>query len=131
MNNKTLLFTIASGFVAVLLGAFGAHALKNIAPLALIDTWKTASFYHFIHTVVLLIIILKQQLLTHLGKQLDSSAYNKVVIGFFAGMILFSGSLYLYVLSQIKLFAMVTPIGGVILLLSWAYWFKTELFDQS
>ncbi len=123
MDKKTtLLLAISSGFFAVLLGAFGAHALKSIVAPNLIETWKTASFYHFMHTVVLLIVAIRQQMdITR------SLALKRVVVGFTLGMMLFSGSLYLYVISQIKIFAMITPIGGVVLLLSWAYWFKTEL----
>jgi len=94
-------------------------------PLSLLDTWKTASFYHFIHTVILIFITLKFD-----NKELKYKKYHAVFIGFLIGMILFSGSLYIYVLSQIKLFAMVTPIGGLVLLMSWAYWFKVEQETQ-
>lgn len=120
MSKNLLLISLVSGFLAVLLGAFGAHALKTSLTPQLIETWKTASFYHFVHTVVLLIVLLKQQI--NPLKQ-----YTTIGLGFLVGLILFSGSLYVYVISQIKLFALITPIGGVFLLLSWAYWFKVEL----
>lgn len=124
MTQRTaLLLTISSGFLAVLLGAFGAHALKSIVSPAMIETWKTASFYHFIHTTVILIIVLKQPISF-------SKKHSYVVLGFLIGMLLFSGSLYIYVLSQIKLFALITPIGGLCLLLSWSYWFKVELSNN-
>ncbi len=123
MNHRVyLLIAISSGFIAVLLGAFGAHALKSIASPAMIETWKTASFYHFIHTAVLLIVILKHQV-----NPFTILQFNRLTIGFILGMCLFSGSLYLYVMSQITFFAMITPIGGLVLLLSWAYWFRVEL----
>jgi len=121
MSKHGLLIAIGSGFLAVLLGAFGAHALKSMVPLSLLDTWKTASFYHFIHTVILIFITFKFD-----REGLGHKKYQQLFIGFLMGMILFSGSLYVYVISQITLFAMVTPIGGVVLLLSWAYWFKIE-----
>ncbi len=127
MTERTaLLIAISSGFLAVLLGAFGAHALKGMVPLALLTTWKTASFYHFIHTLVLLGIGIKQS-----GTRLKQRQYTFINVGFLTGILLFSGSLYIYVLTQTKVFAMVTPIGGVILLFSWAYWFKVELLNTN
>lgn len=123
MSSKTTrLIAIGGGFFAVLLGAFGAHALKNSVPPHLIETWKTANFYHFMHVVVLLAVAIRQQL-----DRSDLLSLQRVVGGFLLGMTLFSGSLYLYVITQIPLLAMITPIGGIILLLSWAYWFKVEL----
>lgn len=123
-QKSVLLIAISSGFIAVLLGAFGAHALKNMVPPAMIVTWKTASFYHFIHTVILLLIALRQQIRPFKGQQ-----FNRIAIGFIMGMVLFSGSLYVYVISQMTVFAMITPIGGLVLLFSWAYWFKAELYN--
>lgn len=91
-----------------------------MVPVNLLDTWKTASFYHFIHTAVIFIIVLKQQ-------AVNSKNHLMVINGFLLGMILFSGNLYLYVITQIKLLAMITPIGGLVLLASWPYWFMVEL----
>jgi len=124
-SKQNRLIAISSGFLAVLFGAFGAHALKSMVPLSLMDTWKTASFYHFIHTLVLIFISFKQQ-----DKALEIKKYSKLFFVFLTGMLLFSGSLYLYVISQIKIFAMITPIGGLILLVGWAYWFRIELLNR-
>lgn len=122
MNKPVLLIVLASGFLAVLLGAFGAHALKNMVPLALLDTWKTASFYHFVHTLALMALIVKQ-----IGSPLKAYQFKMTSYAFITGMILFSGSLYGYVLSGFKPLVFITPVGGFCLLFAWLYWFWCEL----
>jgi uncharacterized membrane protein YgdD (TMEM256/DUF423 family) len=92
------------GCSAVLLGAFGAHALKGIDP-ALLSTWSTASQYHLVHSVVLLFSSTRSVLATRLLT---------------AGVLTFSGSLYLLVLTRVKILGAVTPIGGLLLAAGWA-----------
>lgn len=111
MNNKSLIIISGiMGFAAVALGAFGAHGLKSILNELLLETYKTGVLYHLIHSVVLLAIALT-------GKD----KFIKSFWFFFAGIILFSFSLYVYSISQITMFAMITPIGGVLLLIGWLY----------
>jgi uncharacterized membrane protein YgdD (TMEM256/DUF423 family) len=87
-------------------GAFGAHALPTrVSDIKLLKTWDTAAHYHLIHSVALVGSILLQ---------------NKWAASFFsAGMALFSGSLYVLVLSEQKKLGAITPIGGLLLAGGW------------
>ncbi|MEO7723229.1 MAG: DUF423 domain-containing protein [Chthoniobacterales bacterium] len=107
---NTLLFRIAAGlgFLAVGLGAFGAHALKNI--LQTNDTteaWKTAVLYHVVHALALLLLALLP------------TANRAAASLFIAGVVLFSGSLYLLALTNVKWLGAITPIGGLCFLAGW------------
>jgi len=101
------------GFLSVALGAFGAHGLEKILTDKLLDTFKTAVEYQFLHSIVLLIVgLLASQHLKALSIKL--AGYF-----FLVGILLFSGSLYLYIATQTKIFAMITPVGGIFFLLGW------------
>lgn len=110
MNDKKIWIIISavSGFTAVALGAFGAHGLKSTISIEMLEIFKTGIFYQFVHTIVLLILSV-----TNFIKGKISS------ILFLLGIILFSFSLYLYSTSGIKIFAMITPVGGVCFLIGW------------
>ena len=98
----------ACGFLAVALGAFGAHGLKNT--LALNDTlavWQTAALYHLVHAAVMLAVASREPLRVWAWRL------------FAAGVVIFSGSLYGLALSNVKVFGAITPIGGVCLLAGW------------
>lgn len=101
------------GFFSVALGAFGAHGLEKALSPELLETFKTAVEYQFLHSIVLLIVAL---LAAH---QLTSLSIKLSGYFFLVGILLFSGSLYLYVATQIKLFAMITPVGGLFFLFGW------------
>lgn len=97
------------GFAAVALGAFGAHGLKpQLAERGTAAIWETAALYHLVHSAVLLALAL--------GLPGARWAFRFFV----AGVVLFSGSLYLYALSGWKPLAFVTPAGGIGLLAGWA-----------
>lgn len=102
------------GFFAVLLGAFGAHGLRGRVDERMLSVWKTACEYHFYHALALLLI----GLLAQTGKLpgLDVSAGC-----FAAGIFLFSGSLYLMVLSGQSWMGAITPVGGLLFLVGWAW----------
>jgi len=111
--HKTLLIAAAiSGFLAVTLGAFGAHSLKASlgANLAI---YQTAVQYHFFHTFALLITAL---LSCHYpnGRSFIISSFT-----FLFGMVLFSGSLYLLAITNIRWLGAITPVGGVLFLIGW------------
>ena len=110
MNDKKIWIIISavSGFTTVALGAFGAHGLKSTISIEMLEIFKTGIFYQFVHTIVLLILSV-----TNFIKGKISS------ILFLLGIILFSFSLYLYSTSGIKIFAMITPVGGVCFLIGW------------
>ncbi len=104
-----------NGALAVLLGAFGAHGLKARVDTSMLDIWSTASHYHFYHALGLLLIGL-------LARQLGGAA-GVVTAGWimFAGMLVFSGSLYLLVLTGHKWLGAITPLGGLALIVSWLW----------
>lgn len=115
--------TAILGFLAVALGAFGAHALKNSVSPEMIDVWKTAVQYQMFHVLALLSVILLEH---------REHAARWQIIGWFfvVGCIVFSGSLYLLVISEIKLFGMITPIGGSVLLIGWLLLFFFLIKDS-
>lgn len=112
-KKNTFIFLAAIfGFVAVAIGAFGAHGLEAHLSSDNMQRYQTAVQYHFYHTLALFLVGV---LLQHWhSKWLDWSAY-----AFTLGIILFSGSLYIYSISGIKAFAMITPIGGLCFLIAW------------
>lgn len=119
-SRQTLLIASLSGIVAVSLGAFGAHALK---PLLLengrLDTYELAVRYHFYHTLALLAVGI---LMDRNPKYLDWSA-----VFIFAGMLLFSGSLYYLAIFNTTSVALITPVGGVFMIAGWGILFYSIL----
>ena len=103
-----------SGFLGVALGAFGAHGLKTRVAPEMLTTWNTGVLYHLIHALGLVLIGIICQLLPEVP--LVRTAGWFIV----AGTVLFSGSLYVLVLSDIKAFGMITPLGGISFLVGWA-----------
>lgn len=110
MNDKKLWLIISSvsGFTAVSIGAFGAHGLRETLTPQMLEVYKTGVLYQLIHSVVLLALTLN----TVIKAKLPS-------IFFLLGIIMFSFSLYIYSTSGIRLFAMITPIGGFCFLIGW------------
>lgn len=109
--NSTNAFRISAilGFLAVALGAFGAHALKPVLEKYFtVDVWKTASTYHLVHAVVMLFIATRRPF----------SFIPWALFG--AGIVIFSGSLYLLAVSGIPWLGAITPIGGICFLAGWA-----------
>jgi len=107
------LFAAFAGALGVVLGAFGAHALRGSIEPRLIETFQTAVQYQLIHALALLLVSLT---MGWLGQSLsfEISAY-----AFMAGIILFSGSLYGLVLTEMKWLGPVTPLGGLCLIVGW------------
>ena len=98
---------------AVALGAFGAHALKaQIAPDVL-AVYRTGVEYHFYHAIGLLIVGLAAQRLP------DSNWLRAAGWLMLAGIVIFSGSLYLLAVTGVRAFGAVTPVGGVAFMLAW------------
>jgi uncharacterized membrane protein YgdD (TMEM256/DUF423 family) len=96
------------GFLAVSLGAFGAHALKNLLESTdRVATWETAVLYHLAHTIVLLVIALTRPQAVWAFRC------------FTAGILVFSGSLYVLCLAGQAWLGAVTPVGGLFLLAGW------------
>ena len=97
-------------FIAVALGAFGAHALKPLIERnGMLEVWNKAVFYHFVHAIVVL-------LLAFFG------ATNRATCSLFcAGILLFSGSLYTMVLTNLHWLGAITPLGGLCFLAGWVW----------
>lgn len=107
-----LFFRIAAAlcFLAVGLGAFGAHSLKaTLQAHEMVSVWEKAVLYHFLHALALLVLALHG-----IGTRAPS-------ILFVAGIILFSGSLYLLALTNIRWLGAITPLGGICFLAGWAW----------
>ena len=99
-----------SGFLAVALGAFGAHGLSDKLSPEMLEIYKTGILYHLIHSVGILAIGLT-------GKV----AYFKSALFFLIGILLFSFSLYLYAVTALTAFAIITPFGGLSFLAGWLW----------
>ena len=122
---KFLLIGITFAALSVLFGAFGAHGLKNMAIEAkLVASFETAARYQFYHALGLIIIFLLSPHNLKLSL-LNISGWLMVT-----GTLLFSGSLYIYVLSGIKTFAMITPIGGALMIAAWLTLFIATVKGQ-
>jgi uncharacterized membrane protein YgdD (TMEM256/DUF423 family) len=102
-----------NGALAVMLGAFGAHGLRQKVDEGLLQTWATASEYHFFHALALLVTGL-------LVREFGGSTLITAGWVLFAGMLVFSGSLYLLVLSGQRWLGAITPLGGTALIVGWA-----------
>ena len=103
----------AAMFVAVALGAFGAHALKGRLTPDMTAVWQTAVLYHAWHALALLAVGVL--LLQWPGQR----AVEVAGWLFVAGIVLFSGSLYAMALTGVRGFGAVTPFGGVAFLAGW------------
>jgi uncharacterized membrane protein YgdD (TMEM256/DUF423 family) len=114
MNLKyTLLAGSLFGFLGVALGAFGAHALKPVLLASgRLDTFELAVRYQFYHSLALLIT----GILQHLFR---SPLFNYASIMFSCGVLLFSGSLYVLCFTGLQGVALVTPVGGLLLIAGW------------
>lgn len=100
-------------FLAVALGAFGAHALKKKLSEEMMKIYQTGIQYHIAHALGLLLLGL-------ISAQIESTSLIMLAGWFlFAGIILFSGSLYALSLSGIRKLGAITPLGGVAFLAGW------------
>ena len=107
---------IASVFLAlaVMLGAFGAHGLRSRLDAYSMGLWEKAVFYHFIHALGALIVSLLPR-----NQALPSGAASNVCWLLTAGILIFSGSLYLLAVTRVSTLGMITPIGGVSFIAGW------------
>ncbi|MBG07852.1 MAG: hypothetical protein CME68_03790 [Halobacteriovoraceae bacterium] len=109
-------------FLAVAIGAFGAHGLTKLLDDKALDTFKTGVTYQFYHGLALLFIGLCHVV----GEQGGTSSpyLKRAGVSFTVGIILFSFNCYFYALTKIKFLAMVVPFGGMSFLLGWAFLIK-------
>lgn len=114
MTDRQLIIVAALTLLAgVAAGAFGAHALKRIVTPDMLSVWHTAVLYQLVHGLGLL-------MMASLGARFGSPLMGNAAIVMFAGIILFSGSLYLLVFTGEKWLGAITPIGGLAFIAAWA-----------
>ena len=107
-----LLFGALGGFLAVALGASGAHGLKAILSPGLLQTFNTGVEYQAMHSLALLAVGI-------LIRHEDSKAISLAGWSFASGILIFSGSLYLLALTDARWLGAITPIGGTAFLIGW------------
>jgi uncharacterized membrane protein YgdD (TMEM256/DUF423 family) len=114
MNTSRFSLTAASllGALAVVLGAFGAHALRGVLDAQSLATWHTAVDYQFWHALALLAVGL-------LARTHANTALRIAAIAFVAGSVLFCASLYALALGSPHWVGAITPFGGVLLIVGW------------
>ncbi len=110
-----MMYVIAAllGLLSVAFGAFGAHALKQVLTPKLLDTFEVAVRYQFIHVFAMFVSAWFFQVY-------DKLSFKWSWVLFLIGIILFSGSLYSYVLTGSRALVFITPVGGVCLMVGWA-----------
>jgi uncharacterized membrane protein YgdD (TMEM256/DUF423 family) len=117
MSRLWLAAAAANGFLAVALGAFGAHGLKRMLEALpdgaqRLEWWHTASQYQLAHALALGLVAVGA---TQVTGRLPGAAGWLLL----AGIVLFSGSLYVMTLTGVRALGAVTPVGGVCLLAGW------------
>lgn len=115
--------------LAVILGAFGAHALKVLIPIDRLQIFETGVRYQFFHAIGLIVLSLS---LSNIQNQADAEITSKwmhrAALAMTIGIILFSGSLYILAISNLLPFTIgafigpITPIGGLFFITGWTCW---------
>ncbi|UOF92931.1 DUF423 domain-containing protein [Fodinisporobacter ferrooxydans] len=101
-------------FLGVAFGAFGAHILKSKLSADMLNVFETGVHYHMIHALGLLLVALFADKFPHAGVWIGWSGWS-----LFAGILLFSGSLYALSITGIRMLGIITPFGGVAFLIGW------------
>jgi len=128
MDRKIISTGAIFGMLAIILGAFGAHALKKVLSLGELTTFETGVKYQMYHALFLLFIGMTNEL----APKTKKSIYYLVVFG----VLFFSGSIYLLATNNLtsfdfKTIGFVTPIGGLLLILAWSVLFYNLVKKKS
>ena len=128
MDKKILSTGAILGMIAIILGAFGAHALKKVLSIEQLSTFETGVRYQMYHALFLLFL----GLLKDVPQKTKKTIYFLVLFG----VILFSGSIYLLATNDLtsfdfKIIGFVTPIGGLLLILGWSVLLLTIMNKKS
>ena len=114
MQNFIINIGCILGATGVLMGAFGAHMLKDILDDYSKSIYQTATFYQMIHSLAIIF--------SYLGfKVFDNNYFLTAGKLFIVGIVLFSGSLYVISLFRFKWLGMITPFGGLMFILGWIF----------
>lgn len=108
---KSVHYAAVIGCLAVLLGAFGAHALHDRLDEKSLEVWATANRYHFWHALAILVL--------EVGAVLGLQNTRSSLVLWSLGLIFFSGGLYVYALTGLKFAALIAPIGGLSFAAGW------------
>ncbi len=116
MDKKIISTGAVLGMIAIILGAFGAHALKKVLSMEELSTFETGVRYQMYHALFLIFI----GIINELSQKAKKIIYNLVVFG----VLLFSGSIYVLATNSLtsfdfKVIGFTTPIGGLLLILAW------------
>jgi uncharacterized membrane protein YgdD (TMEM256/DUF423 family) len=129
MNKRIILTASFFGALAVLLGAFGAHRIKNIIDITSLSVWQKGVEYQFYHVFALLYL--------STFARYKNKLINLSFIFFTVGIILFSGSLYFLTIAKILHYqnligylGPITPVGGLCFILGWVFLFLAALKDK-
>lgn len=128
MERKIILTAAFFGVLAIILGAFGAHALKEILTPEQLTSFETGVRYQMYHAFFLFFVASR--------KELSLKALNVIYNLVLAGVIFFSGSIYLLTTKNVthidsKIIGFVTPIGGLLLIFAWLVLFATFFKKKS
>ena len=111
VNRGLLAMAGTLGLTAMMLGAFGAHGLRDRLGAAMIEVYRTGVLYHLVHALAVLAVALGA----------DRLRRPRLVAGLFcAGIVVFSGTLYLLAITGMTWLGAVTPVGGLLLMAGWA-----------
>lgn len=113
MDRTFLLLGSVAAFLAVTLGAFGAHGLRGRLSPEMLAVFETGVRYHMYHALALVLVALVMGRMT--GWLLHAAGWC-----FVAGIVLFSGSLYALALTGVTILGAITPLGGLAFLAGWA-----------
>lgn len=127
MDKKIISIAAIFGMIAIILGAFGAHALKKVLSVEELSTFETGVKYQMYHALFLVLIGTLE-----LSLKAKKIIYNLVVFG----VIFFSGSIYLLATNSLtsfdfKVIGFITPIGGLLLILGWGVLFFNFVKNKS
>ncbi len=114
MERKLIAIGSVLGGLAVALGAFGAHGLRDILAPSALETFETGVRYQFYHAVAIILAGLV------LGRYPSAKLANTAGWLFMVGVAIFSGSLYLLTITGMRWLGAITPIGGVAFIAGWA-----------
>ncbi len=128
MDKKIITTAAVFGMIAIILGAFGAHALKNVLSIDQLVTFETGVKYQMYHALFLLFI----GTITDLTQKKKKQIYYLTL----SGVVLFSGSIYLLATNDLtpfdfKTIGFVTPIGGLLLIIAWGALFLNYFNKKS
>ncbi|MCB9232874.1 MAG: DUF423 domain-containing protein [Bacteroidia bacterium] len=114
MDRIALIAGSLYGFSGIILGAFGAHALKSSLSLDALASFTTGTRYQIYHALLLLALGILIRQSGKASKWLSFSVWGTIL-----GTLLFSGSIYLLTLAEAKGIGFVTPLGGLLMILAW------------